>query len=261
MKIDLSLRNNFSKISALYDQVRVSYPPKLINDIVMYSKISKNSNVLDVGCGTGQATLLFAERGFSIIGVDISKQMIAVAKQKCVPFPKCQFAVSSFEQVDFPESSFGLIVSGLAWHWVRPGGRYEKAHHLLKPEGTLALFWSYLEHEKSSFLQMVSTILDRYGKQDSSCSASPKIKNYAELCFEELKQNPLFLPAMRKEYQENISFSLEQFSRFVSSYSWVLKLPKERQRALVKELQEIQGFQEPFLLPFKYILVMTKKRK
>ncbi|MBU0466506.1 MAG: class I SAM-dependent methyltransferase, partial [Nanoarchaeota archaeon] len=55
----------FGPISSLYDKARISYPSTLIDDVIAFSGV-ENGNVLDVGCGTGQATILFAERGFYV---------------------------------------------------------------------------------------------------------------------------------------------------------------------------------------------------
>ncbi len=136
MRINHSLRKTFGKVSSLYDKSRITYPQELINDIIALSKIKKEGTVLDVGCGSGQATMPFAERGYQVTGLDISKDLITIAKKKCSPFKTAKFKISSFEKAKFKENSFNLIISGLAWHWVKSDGRYETAHHILKENGS-----------------------------------------------------------------------------------------------------------------------------
>lgn len=62
-----------------------------------------NKSVLDIGCGPGRYCFIYAELGANKIrGVDISKQMIAVAKSKCNLNPiysKCEFEVSNIMDV------------------------------------------------------------------------------------------------------------------------------------------------------------------
>lgn len=43
--------------------------------------------VLDLGCGTGTVAWLLAERGYRVIGVDASEEMLSVARGKCAKFP------------------------------------------------------------------------------------------------------------------------------------------------------------------------------
>lgn len=45
-------------------------------------KKEKNAKILDLGCGTGKYSILLAEEGYSVQGVDFSKEMLAVAKKK-----------------------------------------------------------------------------------------------------------------------------------------------------------------------------------
>ncbi len=85
--------------------------------------------------------------------MDLSKEMIAVAKKKCSSFSEVYFKESTFEAAKFSKESFDLVVSGMAWHWVTPEGRYEKVQKILKRNGTLALFWYHQLSEKSPFLK------------------------------------------------------------------------------------------------------------
>ncbi|KAB3529826.1 class I SAM-dependent DNA methyltransferase [Alkaliphilus serpentinus] len=48
--------------------------------------IKKSQVILELACGTGNLTLALAERGYKIIGVDISEDMLAVAKDKLFGF-------------------------------------------------------------------------------------------------------------------------------------------------------------------------------
>ena len=45
-------------------------------------EITKNQILLDVGCGTGRASIPFAQNGVKVIGLDISEQMVVRAKNK-----------------------------------------------------------------------------------------------------------------------------------------------------------------------------------
>jgi ubiquinone/menaquinone biosynthesis C-methylase UbiE len=57
------LRSTFDRTALLYDKVRPGYPEELFEDVVSLSGVPAGGRVLEVGCGTGQATLPLARRG------------------------------------------------------------------------------------------------------------------------------------------------------------------------------------------------------
>lgn len=74
--------------------------------------------VLDLGCGYGWHCIYAAEHGaVSVLGVDLSEKMLAVARQK-TQFPQVQYCCAAMEDVEAPEESFDLVLSSLALHYV-----------------------------------------------------------------------------------------------------------------------------------------------
>ena len=60
------LRTSFDEDAELYDEVRPGYPPELFDDVITLSSVPNQGRVLEIGCGTGQATLPFAQRGYRL---------------------------------------------------------------------------------------------------------------------------------------------------------------------------------------------------
>lgn len=67
-----------------------------------------DSRVLDLGCGSGWAARLMAERATNghVIGIDISDEMIAQARAASADFPHLEFHVGSAEQLPFVDGEF-----------------------------------------------------------------------------------------------------------------------------------------------------------
>src|SRR5690606_4815534 len=98
----------------------------------------KDKRVLDLGCGYGWHCIYAMEHGASsVVGVDISHKMLEVAKEK-THFPEVEYECCAIEDVDFPEESFDVILSSLAFHYIED---YEdlinNLYKMLKPNGTL----------------------------------------------------------------------------------------------------------------------------
>src|SRR5437868_1844167 len=72
----------FDEVPELYDRVRPTYPDELFADLVAITGIHEASAVLEVGCGTGQATRSMGALGLSIIAVEPGTGMAALARQR-----------------------------------------------------------------------------------------------------------------------------------------------------------------------------------
>lgn len=77
----------YSNIAPIYDSLNSGYDYKalsrfLAKEICDNEKV-KTSLVLDLGCGTGKVTFLLRELGYDMTGVDISEEMLSVAKNIC----------------------------------------------------------------------------------------------------------------------------------------------------------------------------------
>src|SRR5919199_1256519 len=117
------LRTTFEEVPELYDRARPLYPPELFDDLVAFASLKKGSRVLEIGCGTGQATLPLAERGYEMVAVDLSADLAALARQKVARFSNVRIEVAPFEEWILPNDPFDAVVSFTAFHWLDPNVR------------------------------------------------------------------------------------------------------------------------------------------
>ena len=99
--------------------------------------VGRGDPVLEVGCGTGQLTRRLVISGCALTAVDLGPAMVARARRN-VP-EVVTFVVSPFEDLDVPPSTYQLIVSATAFHWIDPEVGFTRAARLLRPGGWLAL--------------------------------------------------------------------------------------------------------------------------
>jgi len=72
-----------------------------------------DARVLDVGCGSGWASRLLAEkaRDGRVVGIDIADEMIKVARDESSSFPNVEFQVASAEKLPFDDREFSHAFS------------------------------------------------------------------------------------------------------------------------------------------------------
>ena len=140
--IDEKRRVSFGSAASIYEEVRPSYPDKLIDDIIELSGINDGHRILEIGAGTGKATAMFASRGQSVLAVEPGDEMAAIAEKKFQFNPKIQIERSKFEDWDDRGERFGIVAAAQSFHWVDPAIKYHKSAAVLKPGGYIALFWN-----------------------------------------------------------------------------------------------------------------------
>lgn len=132
----------FDEVAELYDRARPHYPEKLFDDLADLACIGPGCRVLEIGPGTGRATVPLAERGCAIVAVELGPNLAAVARRNLARFPHVEVVVAPFEDWPLPPEPFDTVVSATAFHWLDPAVREGKVRAALRPGGTLATFAS-----------------------------------------------------------------------------------------------------------------------
>ncbi len=96
---------------------------------------------LDIGCGTGFLSLLLAELGHTVTGVDIAPEMLELARQKAAQSGlHAEFRLGDAEELEDADDSYDLIVARhLIWTLPNPAQAVHEWQRVLKPSGRLAL--------------------------------------------------------------------------------------------------------------------------
>ena len=129
----------FDSIAALYEQARPGYPPEAVADLRCGCGLPNNARILEIGCGTGQLTRDLVSGGEAICALEPGAALAEIARGKLASYPTVEVITAPFEDFEGVPSSYDLVVSATAFHWIDPDVGYSKAASLLKPGGWLAL--------------------------------------------------------------------------------------------------------------------------
>jgi SAM-dependent methyltransferase len=129
----------FDEVPELYDRVRPGYPDELVADLVAITGIDRDSSILEVGCGTGQATRSLAALGCSVTAIEPGAGMAALAHHRIAAFGNVTVETTTFEEWADRGRRFDVLVAASSWHWVDPSVGWQRAHDVLHPGGWMAL--------------------------------------------------------------------------------------------------------------------------
>lgn len=138
-EFDRELGRVFNEVPGLYDRVRPSYPDELFNDLVAITGVDDRSSILEVGCGTGQATRSLAAIGCPVTAVESGAALAQLAREHLQTFPNVEIETAKFERWDDRGRRFDALVAAASWHWIDPAIGWRRAHKILAPAGWLAL--------------------------------------------------------------------------------------------------------------------------
>ncbi len=93
--------------------------------------------VLEIGCGTGMFTEIFAQTGAHILAVDISPDLVALARERGLPTDRVRFLVKRFEQCAL-DGPFDAVIGSSVLHHLEIPEALHRIFGLLKPGGRLS---------------------------------------------------------------------------------------------------------------------------
>lgn len=168
---------------ALYDNIGIGYDttrradPFILSRLLHHLAPVKGRLYLDVGCGTGNYTAAIGAAGVRIAGVDLSRTMLARAREKS---PALALHNARAEALPFKTESFaGATCTFVHHHMDDPVAAFREVHRVLRPRSRLVLFNSTVEQMRHYWLReyfpnslaQAAAPIERYEARDALAAA------------------------------------------------------------------------------------------
>jgi len=129
-----------------YDKIAQAYTKEFFEDKVdikyldkFLSLLPKGAKIIDVGCGPGNFTKYFLKNGFSAEGIDLSTEMLKIARKMV---PNATFKKMDMRKLKYPSESFGGLCAAYSLYHV-PSTQtltvLKEFNRALKPNGIMIL--------------------------------------------------------------------------------------------------------------------------
>ena len=214
----------FGEVAERYDRARPSYPGELVGDVADVLGLPAWARVLEIGSGTGKATVLWAEAGYEVVCLEPSAEMAAVARANLAGHQNVVIEPVGLEEWEVEPEAFDLVTAAQAWHWIPAEVAMPTAHAALRPGGGVALIWNWeaqhphaLEPEfDEAYRTIAPTLMQEPLKERIGASIR-----------EQLDESPLFGPVTVRRYPWEKTFTAAAYVELLSTHSSNLMLGDE----------------------------------
>jgi SAM-dependent methyltransferase len=225
----------YSPVALAYDRTRPQYPQQLLARLAV---LPTHAQILEIGCGTGIATVALAELGYSVVAVEPSREMCAVARRNCALYPQVEIENTLFEDWELTVGKFDAVLAATSWHWVAPDVAYIKAAEALKDRGALILLWNVVPQPGDEIFQLLEPV---YQTHAPSLADRLDLSIYGEQLrgFDrQIIESGYFQGLIYDQMEYEITYRIEDYLLLLTTLSPYLQLPGEQRERLLAGLRE-----------------------
>lgn len=228
--IDQARRTSFDQNAELYDAARPSYPVALVDDVIARCSPRR---MLEIGAGTGKATVLFARAQRELVAVEPGANLAAVLRRNVAGLSHVTVEETTFEA--YGGRGFDLVYAAQALHWVDPALRYTKAADVLRPGGALVAIVT----EKMGMDPALRRDLDAaYARWHPAPSPMRELADIEQSWIAEFDASGRFGPIQVARYPWTAYYTARDYVALLDTYSDHAVLAEDRRRSLYAEIVE-----------------------
>jgi len=258
------LKTAFNEDAENYDRARPGYPETLFDDLSAMTGLGPGAALLEVGCGTGQATVALARRGYRITCVELGDNLAQVARRNLSAFPDVSVENAPFEEWDPGHERFDTVFAAQAWHWLGPDARYRKAAEALKPHGWLAVLdveHAFPEDTDPFFFEIQKVYDEITVEKPSHDEWPPPLPEAVEDMRADFEASGLFKDFRSTRYVWDLMYNADEYIALLNTFSDHIASEPWQLEYLFRKVREFIGARADPRVRRHWLAILNVARK
>ena len=231
----MSSRFSFEVVNAFdYEELRPSYAPEAVAWVAERGSFREGSFVVDLAAGTGQLSRRFTPLGVALIAIEPAANMRAVGKER---LPTLRVEDGTAEAMPCADGSVDAVVVGNAFHHFDRRAAFAEIQRVLRPGGTVALFWAWPLEEEEASIPGVRAIDEVVEATRTSNEIATAYRSWAKV--PDAAEG--FGPFERREFPVTHVIASARLADLYATSSDIASLPEPVRRDLLDRVRRLSG--------------------
>jgi SAM-dependent methyltransferase len=226
-----------------YDRGRPDYPSRVYEILTARCGLRAGTATLEIGSGSGLATRrLLALGADPLVAVELDDRLAAyLSAQLRAAGHSVEVRVEAFEEAALDASSFDLVVSATAFHWLNQGAALAKAGRILRRGGWLANWWNVFGDPigVDAFHEATKHFMEPLGRPAANPDGRLPFPLDAEARLDDLRATGVFDEIDHEIMPWLARFDPNQIRALYSTFPNVSGLPEPRRSAVLDALAAV----------------------
>jgi SAM-dependent methyltransferase len=222
----------FGRTAREYELGRPEWPDELLDRVIADLGLGLDAAVLDLGAGTGKLTRLLVPRFARVVAVEPDGAMRAVLEEVV---PGAESRAGSAEAIPLADDEVDAAFSGEAFHWFASRETVAELERVLRPGGTLAIFWNIFLDAESRLDDEVEAVLE----EAVARGGTPGLPRVLSGQWREPLAESRFGELQEDELVRDVVYTREAWIANMLSVSSIAHQPQEDRARLAERLREL----------------------
>ena len=255
---------SFDVFANNYHSVRPGYPSLLFEDVRIQCGIDKNSNMLEIGAGSGIATVELAKLGCHIIAIEPGAHLAAIAREQTRELKNVEIHEGTFENFKSVDK-FDAILAFTAFHWLSGEDKFRQVFDFINSTGNLVLVWNSFFQSDSPATADVNKaykelLPDIYPEESIIAEVNESVLSKLNRREQEVVANTLFYPVYLKKYLTIYNYDNQTYPKLLNTFPKIIEVKEEKRLNFLGRIAEIVKQYGIISVPVLTTLIVCQKR-